>query len=239
MSFLIQPTRAFEFTSPVFDYINNRLLWIKPISSIIFANPKLRAVFTRREINERIVETPFVLGNLPTKGRILDVGACESPISLMLASSGYKVWANDTRPYHFSHPNLKNVVGSVTELTESAPFDVVICLSTLEHVGFEAYGNKTQEGLDKKAVGKMWQVLKPGGKLLLTTPIDRHHKKISLSRVYTISELKNLLSPFSKVDIKVGYKDRKEKWKVSRTLPKDFRAFGERECAVALISAIK
>lgn len=239
MSFLLQPMRGFEFTPPVFDHIKNRLLWIKPISSIIFANPKLRALYTRREINDRIVETPFVLSNLPKKGRILDVGACESPISLMLAASGYKVWANDTRPYHFGHPNLTLETKSVMGLRQKNYFDVVICLSVLEHIGFEVYGNPEEPGLDEKAVDKMWQVLKPGGKLLLTTPVDRKHRRVSGSRVYTIRELKKFLHLFSKVEIKVGYKNRKEIWKVVNNLPPSFRAFGKRSCAVALITATK
>ncbi len=239
MSFLLQPIRPFEFTSPVFDYIKNRFLWIKPISSIIFATPRLRKKYTRRDINERLIEIPFVLGNLPKSGRLLDVGACESPVALMLAASGYDVWANDTRPYHFTHPNLTVNTGSVIDLQKRNYFDRVICLSVLEHIGFEAYGNTEEQGLDKKAVHKMWQVLKPKGKLLLTTPIDKNHREIYMSRIYTVPELKNFLSDFSKVDIRVGYKNKKQEWTMAEDLPANFKSFGDRECAAALISATK
>ena len=239
MSFLLQPIRPFEFTSPVYDYIKNRLLWIKPVSSIIFANSRLRSLFTRRDINERVVETPFVLANLPKSGKVLDVGACESPISLMLASSGYKVWANDTRPYHFSHPNLKNKVGSVTDLTEKNYFDVIICLSVLEHLGLNAYGNPERQDMDRLAIDKMWQLLKPGGKLLLTTPVDKYHHKIYQAQVYTIKELMSFIHSFSKVELKIGYKDRKQVWRLGSQIPHDFKSFGVKPCAVALISAIK
>jgi SAM-dependent methyltransferase len=239
MSIFLQPIRAFEFSSPVYDYIKNRLLWIKPISSIIFANSHFRSLYTKRDINERIVETPFVLANLPKSGKILDVGACESPLSLMLASSGYKVWANDTRPYHFSHPNLKGNVCSILDLKKHNYFDGAICLSTLEHIGINAYGNPKQLGLDKLAIEKIWQLLKPGGKLLLTTPIDKHHHEIQQSRVYVIAELKAYLHSFKSVNIKIGYKNRKQIWMVGSKLPSDFKSFGPKPCAVALISAIK
>lgn len=239
MSFLFQPIRGYEFTSPVVDHIKNRFLWIKPVSSIILANPKLRIKFTRREINDRIVETPFVLGNLPPKGKILDVGACESPIALMLATHGYKVWANDTRTYPFEHPNLTIDNESVLKIKKKNFFDMVICLSVLEHIGLEVYGNKNEDELDKKAVQKMHELLKRGGKLILTTPIDRKHCMIYHSRVYTLAELKKYLDNFSKIEISVGYKNKKEEWNIAKRLPTKFKSFGTRSCAVALIIATK
>lgn len=239
MSFLLQPIRPFEFTSPVFDCIKSKFLWVKPLSTFIFANQNLRRKFSVREVNERIIEVPFILGNLPKTGKILDVGACESPVSLMLASLGYKVWANDTRPYHFSHPNLTINVGSIISFQKKNYFDTVICLSVLEHIGLSAYGNTEKKDLDKKAIDKIYDVLKPCGKLLLTTPIDSKHRDLFEARVYTIPELKNYLYKFSKIDIKVGYKNKAEIWNVSDRLPNDWKSFGEHNCAVALISATK
>lgn len=239
MSFFLQPQRPFEFTSSVFDYIKMRLLWIKPISSIIYASPKLRLMFTSREVNERIIETPFILGNLPKSGNILDVGACESSISLMLASMGYKVWANDTRKYPFSHPNLNIDNESILQLEKPSFFDCVICLSTLEHIGHGVYGNKKDKGTDQKVVDKILSLLKKDGKLLLTTPIDKRYREIPLSRIYTTSMLKILLKDFTKVEIKIGYKDRNEVWRLADRLPQKFKSFGDKECAVALVTATK
>ena len=206
---------------------------------MIFANPYFRRLYTRRNINERVVETPFIFANLPRSGKILDVGACESPVSLMLASMGYKVWENDTRPNDIKHPNLKNKVGSVLDLPERNYFNTVICLSVLEHIGINAYGNPELADLDKLAVAKMYQLLRPGGKLLLTTPIDTYHHGIYRARIYTIAELKDFLHPFSKTEIKIGYKDRKEVWRIGSELPRNFKSFGVKPCAVALISATK
>ena len=56
---LWQPIRPFEFTSPVVDVIKYRLLSIKPISTIIFANSYLRSKLTVRQINERILRYPL------------------------------------------------------------------------------------------------------------------------------------------------------------------------------------
>lgn len=179
------------------------------------------------------------MANLPKAGKILDVGACESPLSLMLASSGYKVWANDTRRYPFSHPNLKIDTKSIIDLDKRNFFDVVICLSTLEHIGIDVYENNSEPNLDIQAIDIIRKLLKPGGKLLLTTPIDKKHRDIAGSRVYTIEELKLILHSFSNTDIKIGFKDRKQTWKLSQGLPQGFKSFGPKPCAVALISAVK
>mgnify|MGYP001608894620 FL=1 len=105
---LWQPIRPFEFTSPVVDVIKYRLLSIKPISTIIFANSYLRSKLTVRQINERILEIPFVLSKV--SGSVLDVGSNESPISLMLASMGHKVTSLDLRISSFNHLNNVSTV---------------------------------------------------------------------------------------------------------------------------------
>ena len=49
-------------------------------------------------------------------------------------------------------------------------FDAVIAVSTIEHIGLGAYGDPFQEGADARVVKEIHRVLKPGGRLILTTP---------------------------------------------------------------------
>lgn len=240
LKFLLQPIRAFEFTSPVFDYLKYPFTAIKPLSSIIFAHPKLRHFLTRREVNERILEIPFVFSQIGDKHlRILDVGACESPVSLSLASMGHSVTAVDTRKYPFPHPNLNIVVQDITRHQRPNFYDLIICLSTLEHIGIEVYGNRPAKDLDKQAIAQMYACLKPGGQLLLTTPVDISSGFVPGSRVYDLNTLKSLLKSFKKVQITLGIKNRNQIWTEASSFPKDFKSTGLTPCAVALIKAYK
>lgn len=204
LNMLWQPIRPFEFTQPVFDYLIYRWLAIKPLSTLIFAHPRLRKWLTRCEVNERVVETPFVLANLPRRGKVLDVGACESPISLMLASLRYQVTALDLRPYPFDHPNLQVKVADITRWRSSDQYDVIICLSTLEHIL-----------TDSRAIANMWASLRPGGKLLLTTPAAVDPATYPGWRSYSLRQIRRLLAKkFVVVKHWLGTKDDQQHWQL-------------------------
>ena len=237
---LWQPTRPFEFTSSVIDKLKFKWLAVKPVSTLIFALPKLRKLLTARSINERIVETPFILGRLPPIGaKILDVGACESPVSLMLASLGYAVTAVDLRPYPFSHPNLRVVQGDITHMNLKAEYDAVICLSTLEHIGLPVYGGRKIAGGDRLAIRAMHKLLAPAGKLLLTTPAAPVGQLLPAWRVYSPPALTKLLKLFKSVRINYGIKSEPESWTVHSSLPANRYLTSAVPTAVALIEAIK
>ena len=124
-------------------------------------------------VNERIAEYPFVfraLSSFPPGTEVLDVGASESTLCLSLATLGYRVTAIDPRPNPLSHPNLRVVVGKIEEWDEQRSFPVIVCLSTIEHIGVGAY---EQEGGDTRAdlaaMRRLHELAGPGGLLILTT----------------------------------------------------------------------
>lgn len=126
-------------------------------------------------VNERIVEVPFAmaaLAALPPNATVADIGAAESTLSLSLASLGYRVYAVDPRGYPLGHPNLTSVA-STLDLWDCAPdsLDAVVCLSVVEHLGLNAYGEgaKTESG-DVDALQRVRSLLKPDGLLVLTVP---------------------------------------------------------------------
>jgi len=53
-----------------------------------------------------------------------------------------------------------------------AMFDLVVCISTLEHIGLDGYG-VTSSGTARKAVEEMCRVLRPRGRILITVPFGR------------------------------------------------------------------
>jgi SAM-dependent methyltransferase len=144
---------------------------------------------------ERIVEYPFVFRNLPVTGsKIFEFGAAKSALAFSLACLGYRVTALDIRDYEFSHPNLRFVRSDIFDFDTNERFDCVICVSTIEHVGFGHYGDSTERD-DVAAMRKLRKLLKPYGILLLTTHFGEHYVG-DWFRVYDSDHLSELLRGF-------------------------------------------
>lgn len=124
------------------------------------------------DCTSRTVKYRFVYRNLPPPGtKILDVGCCDFLLTLKLAKRGYQMTGIDARPYLEKHPNLTFIQADACRMPfPDANFDAVIAVSAIEHIGLGAYGDPVQEGADAKAAKEIHRVLKPGGRLILTTP---------------------------------------------------------------------
>src|SRR5262249_49091332 len=151
----------------------------------------------------------------------------ESTVSLSLASLGYEVTAIDPRPYPIEHPRLQGVVGEVEQL-DAGPFDAVVCLSTIEHVGIGAYGVDAREDGDVEAMQHLRSLPVPGGLLVLTTPYGQAEVPES-QRIYADAGLARLLEGFEELDRSI----------VRRTAPTVWEAGAAQDDghAVALITA--
>lgn len=151
-------------------------------------------------VNERIIERPFALNHLPNvKSRILDIGCADSILPLEMASLGHSVTGLDIKKYPFTHPNFNLLRGDITKLPlQKNSFDVVTCISTLEHMGLEfALGEKPQENLrkDKECMKIIYNLLKDDGKLILTTPFGEFKVRPE-GRVYNQEEIEDLFKDF-------------------------------------------
>jgi SAM-dependent methyltransferase len=179
------------YYSPRFKNIVSRTI-------ISFLPLFLRKRFSKLEINPRIFEEPFIFQNINLKkgSKILDIGCCDSKISLQLSTLGYKVTGIDLRNYGYFHPNFKFIKGNFLE--NQFPddyFDYVIAISTIEHIGLDAYGGSLIKDGDKKTVKEIYRILKKRGKFLLTLPFGK--KKITKNqRIYDSDSLGDLLRDF-------------------------------------------
>jgi 2-polyprenyl-3-methyl-5-hydroxy-6-metoxy-1,4-benzoquinol methylase len=157
-------------------------------------------------VNERIVELPYAfraLSELEPGARILDVGAAESTVAFSLASLGYAVTALDPRPYPLEHPNLTVAVGAIEDLTAEEPFDAVVCISTLEHIGTGEYGQASEQNGDAAALERFRALIRDGGVLVLTTPYDEAADGGVGARVYDRARLDELLAEWNVEDLTV------------------------------------
>ncbi len=172
-------------------------LWLNP--PVILAYHE-RAV-ELSHVNERIAEIPWAyraLGDVAPGARILDFGSAENTLALSLATMGYQVTALDLRQYPFEHPNLTRVARPLEEWdAEPGSFDVVMCISTLEHVGLDWYGEQRGgETADRDALARLRELLRPDGRLVLTVPYGRAEVD-SLQRRYDRAGLDQLLEDWT------------------------------------------
>jgi SAM-dependent methyltransferase len=171
------------------------------------------------DVNERIVEVPYVFAataSLPAGSHVLDFGATESTVSLALASLGHDVVAADLRPYPLVHPRVRSLVGPIEQWDgPERPFDAVVCLSAIEHVGLGAYDEAPADlGLDRAIVERFARWLRPGGELVLTAPYG-HAEVGETQRVYDATTLDALLAGWTILDRAVCVQTANDRWERS------------------------
>jgi len=127
-------------------------------------------------VSERIVENAVVASYVrPSDCRVLDFGGYEGTIALQLAAMGHRVTVWDQRPYPFKHPNINVLVADIfgRDWANEDPFDVVYSISTVEHLGLGHYGDQVVDGGDAKALTALWEMVRPGGRLIVTVPAGK------------------------------------------------------------------
>jgi SAM-dependent methyltransferase len=127
----------------------------------------------------------------------MDVGSSSSYVPLELAKQGNEIVAVDIRPYPLRHRSLTFVHGDITEADFGRgmpPFDVITCISTLEHIGIGHYGDQLLGQGDRLAVATMHRLLKAEGSLLLTVPFGGKFSQDDFQRVYDFPHIQGLFA---------------------------------------------
>jgi Caenorhabditis protein of unknown function, DUF268 len=200
-----------RYRSDVVAFLNWTLSFEGPVAErSLLMNHPLTVLFDTDgprlfEVNERIVEVPFVLnacGMLPIGSRVVDVGATESTLALSLASQGHLVYALDPRRYPFSHPNLTAVATEVDGWNPSEQVAMVIAVSAIEHFGLGHYvaAGDAERGADadRRALDRFREWLLPGGTVVLTLPTGEATTD-EFQRVYDEARLKRLIDGWTVV----------------------------------------
>jgi len=123
---------------------------------------------------ERDVEIPFVLNNIPKPpAKLLDVGCKESIFLLEMDKLGFDAYGIDINDYEV--PYKKFIKADARNIPfEDKTFDVVTCISALEHYGLveTPYNSDTIYDPEApfKAIKEMARVLKDDGMIILTLP---------------------------------------------------------------------
>jgi SAM-dependent methyltransferase len=169
---------------------------------------------------DRDIEFTFIAANLPPgPGRALDFGSGPALLSLLAAQGGYEVMALDIQSLAdqipWKHESVQFVQGDLLQLQlPENHFDVVLNCSSIEHVGLAGkYTVKEQrDDGDLEAMARMRAALKPGGRILLTTPVGLDAVFAPDFRVYGEKRLPRLLSGFKLEKESYWKKDPDDRW---------------------------
>ena len=147
---------------------------------------------------ERVAEYGFALRQLTSgSGRLMDIGSSDSLFPYLLADKGFNVTCLDPIAKPSNDPRIEIMEGDIrkTSLSEGQ-FDVITCISTLEHIGLPGRYGITEADPDgeRNAMKEMHRLLKPGGRLILTVPFGQY-AMLPLNRVYSQVRIMELKGP--------------------------------------------
>ena len=141
---------------------------------------------------------------------ILDVGSYRKFVLGLLSS--YYVDVMDIRPLQGQYlENQTRIQLDAKNLNSENKYDVITCLSSIEHFGLGRYGDELDLKADEKAFNNFIKALTPGGTLIFTTTIKRGYPEICFNahRIYNLDEIYKFCKPLDK---------KVEEWYYSRKL---------------------
>ncbi|MHB8643334.1 MAG: methyltransferase domain-containing protein [Gaiellaceae bacterium] len=126
--------------------------------------------------DERLIEMPWVLARYTGEPRVVDVGyanAAPAYLEALVAAAPGEVIGLD--PIEADVPGVRPVAGDLRALPfDDASVDVLLCVSTIEHVGRDnrvyGSGEERDEAGIPEALHEIARVLAPAGRALLTVP---------------------------------------------------------------------
>lgn len=134
-----------------------------------------------------------------------DVGS--SAMTMGIISQFTSVTIIDIRPIELELPNLHFKKGSILELPfEDNALDSLSSLCVIEHIGLGRYGDPIDSFGSEKAIAELKRVLKVGGVLLFSVPVDNVNKiYFNAHRAFTRDYILELFEGFSIMDERYHY----------------------------------
>lgn len=137
-----------------------------------------------RGLPERVPELLLAHLSYQAGTQVLDVGyanamTCHLHMVGTLPSPRHFTGIDIASPTHDAQVLYeKCITGNVTdESLLPTPFDLIWCISTLEHIGMNNTGYTTDfaqdQDMDRQALQRMMDLLVPGGRLLITVPYGK------------------------------------------------------------------
>ena len=150
-------------------------------------------------------EWEFVLSRLPALcgGKVLvaDIGGGLSLLPFEIARRGYGVTVYDQIEFKRRGRDVRYVRGDILGIGDGG-YDVVLCISVIEHIGLGMYGDAVFADGPMALLKKMAGMLKIGGILILTTPHLNY--PIESDRKFTFAGIMEMIS---KCGMKVVHSD--------------------------------
>ncbi len=169
-------------------------------------------------VDERVVEYPWLLSRLEPEAKILlDAGSTLNNLTILDNSriASYKKYIVTLAPEKVCYwdRGISYVFGDLRDLLfKDNYFDVVTCISTLEHVGMDNTALYTgdiafQENVHDdylKVVRELHRVLKPGGKCYITVPFGQYQYDV-FQQQFNAVMIANLIESFNPVQFNEYY----------------------------------
>jgi SAM-dependent methyltransferase len=146
-------------------------------------NPQLPLRFGRH-LPERVVELLLARLSYAPGSRVLDVGhanimECHRRLLLSLPEPRHLTGIDIADPVYDTRPLYeRSIKADITNtMLPECSFDLIWCISTLEHVGMDNSGDTTAfatgEHMAAQAIREMVRLTAPGGHLLITVPYGK------------------------------------------------------------------
>lgn len=133
-----------------------------------------------RQQTERVVEVPWVLARVEeiVPAQLMDIGAADGSYVARASELCTQMWLVDPRQIIAEHPDN---VHSLRFLAQDLPdffngnIDALTCVSVLDHVGLDAYGQQAEDGALEAVCRRIADLVCPDGTALITVPFGRDH----------------------------------------------------------------
>lgn len=188
---------------------------------------------------ERIIENPLVLQSIPKEKKIiLDVGCRYSLLPIQLATLGHSTYGIDVNDYRRKHPKFKFFKADILKSPFKINFfDIVISLSTLEHIGFGRYGEDKNTKGDIETVREINRILKRKGQFVVTLPFGKEGDT-KWYRVYNKKRIVDLLKDFQVVEERT-FKEKNGYWVSCKTSDAEKVDSSNKARAMIYLKAVK